>query len=90
MDEIERLRRYAAHSARQSPLAIDVRARVLESIRRRRPDSDWLAGSVRPMVFAAAASLLVAASLGLLAQHSLAEMQDPLASFFTPFLVTFS
>ncbi len=90
MDEIGRLRRYAAQSAALTPPKLDVTARVLETIRRDRQQPDWLSGSVRPMVFAAAASLLVAVALGFLAQHSLSEMQDPLTALFTPFLVTLS
>ena len=40
------------------------------------------------MMFATAASLLVAVSLGFMAQQSVAELQDPLSSLFTPFVVT--
>ena len=87
MDEIEMLRRYAARSAAEAPPAIDVRARVLDSIRHDPQDADWMTGSVRPLLFAAAASVLVAVCLGFLAQQSLAEMQDPLTALFTPFLV---
>jgi hypothetical protein len=88
MDEIEVLRRYAAESGSAAPLRVDVTARVLESIRRGREERDWLAGALRPMMTAAAASLLLAVSLGFFAQQSVAEMQDPLASLFTPFVVT--
>lgn len=87
MDEIDMLRRYAVRSAADAPPAIDVRARVLESIRHDRLETDWLAGSVRPLFFAAAASVLVAVCLGILAQQAIAEMQDPLMALFTPFLV---
>jgi hypothetical protein len=87
MDEIEVLRRYAARSRAATALNVDVSARVLESIRRGREERDWLAGSVRPMMTAAAASVLLAVSLGFYAQQSVAEMQDPLSSLFTPFVV---
>jgi hypothetical protein len=88
MDEIEVLRRHAARSSPGRPLTIDVTAHVLETIRRGRDDRDWLAGAMRPMMTAAAASLLVAVSLGFCAQQAVAEMQDPLASLFTPFVMT--
>ena len=87
MDEIEVLRRYAAQSDAATLPQIDVTDRVLNSIRRRRDEQDWLAGAMRPMMAAAAASLLLAVSLGLFAQQAVAEMQDPLASLFTPFVV---
>ncbi len=88
MDEIEVLRRYAAQTRSTTPLQIDVAASVLETIRRGREERDWLAGGLRPMMTAAAASLLVAVSLGFFAQQAVAEMQDPLSSLFTPFVVT--
>jgi len=88
MDEIEVLRRYAAHTDAVTLPHVDVGDRVLESIRRGRDEQDWLAGAVRPMMAAAAASLLLAVSLGLFAQQAVAEMQDPMASLFTPFVVT--
>jgi hypothetical protein len=87
MDEIEVLRRYAAATA-ATPSRVDVTARVLETIRRGGVEREWLAGDLRPMLMAAAASLLVALPLALFAQRSVAEMQDPLAALFTPFLVT--
>jgi hypothetical protein len=88
MDEIEVLRRFAAQSGAATSPRVDVAARVLESIRRGRDQQDWLAGAMRPMMTAAAASLLLAVSLGFFAQQAVAEMQDPLASLFTPFVVT--
>jgi len=88
MDEIEVLRRHAVESGSTVPLRVDVAARVLESIRRGRVERDWLAAASRPMFAAVAASLLVAVSLGVVAQQSVAEMQDPLTSLFTPFVVT--
>ena len=88
MDEIEVLRRYAAQTNSSAPLQVDVSDRVLATIRRGREERDWLAGSMQPLMTAAAASLLVAVSLGLYAQQSVAEMQDPLSSLFTPFVVS--
>jgi hypothetical protein len=90
MDEIEVLRRYAAESEPAAVPRVDVTARVLQSIRTERRRSDWLAGATAPMVISAAASLLVAVSLGILAQQAVAELQDPLTALFTPFLVTLS
>lgn len=88
MDEIEVLRQYAARSDAVEPPPIDVRERVLDTIRRQRPRQDFLTTSRRPMWLAAAASLLVAATLGLYAQQAVAELQDPFASLFTPLIVT--
>jgi hypothetical protein len=90
MDEIEILRRYAAESEPLAPPRVDVTARVLESIRAERRRPDWLAGATAPMMMAAAASLLVAVTLGLLAHQAVAELQDPLMTLFTPILVTLS
>jgi hypothetical protein len=88
MDEIELLRRYGRRSAPRGPTGIDVTDRVLETIGRGRDERDWLAGTLRPLATAAAASVLVAVTLGVLAQNAVADMQDPLASLFTPFVVT--
>ena len=88
MNEIEVLRRFGAELNATTQPQFDVADRVLESIRRGRDQRDWFAGTVRPMMTAAAASLLVAVSLGWMAQQSVAEMQDPLASLFAPFVVT--
>ena len=90
MDEIEILRRYAAESEPASPLRVDVTARVLQSIRTERRRPDWFAGATAPLVMAAAASLLVAVSLGFVAQQAVAEMRDPLITLFTPLMVTLS
>ena len=88
MDEIEVLRRYAQRSACQEPMGIDVTDQVLETIGRGRCERDWLSGTLRPLMTAAAASVLIAVSLGVLAQQAVADLQDPLASLFTPFVVT--
>lgn len=88
MDEIEVLRRYGARADLEAAPQVDVADRVLASIRRVPAERGWSAGSLRPMLAAAAASLLVAASLGFVAQQAVAEMYDPLTSLFTPFVVT--
>jgi hypothetical protein len=87
MDELELLRQYAARTAATKPPAIDVGERVLATIRNSRPQDDALAAT-RPLWLAMAASLLVAGTLGIYAQQLVADWQDPLASLFTPFLVT--
>jgi hypothetical protein len=88
MDELELLRSYGAKLNAATPPHVDVANRVLETICHGRDEQDWLTGTTRPMMVAAAASLLLAVSLGFFAQQSVAEMQDPLTSLFTPFVVT--
>ena len=88
MDEIEMLRQYAARTELDAVPPIDVADRVLATIRRRRARPDWFARAQRPMLVAAAASLLVATSLGVFAQQLVADMQDPMVSLFTPLVVT--
>lgn len=87
MDELEILRQYAARADDHAP-PIDVADDVLATIRSRRARSDWFGQQQRPMLLAAAASLLVAASLGIYAQQLVAELQDPMVSLFTPLVVT--
>jgi hypothetical protein len=88
MDELELLRQYAARTASTEPPAVDVGERVLATIRSSRPQSESLSSATRPLWLAMAASLLVAGTLGIYAQQLVADWQDPLASLFTPFLVT--
>jgi hypothetical protein len=86
MDEIERLRRYAAQSAPAGPVDIDVTGDVMATLRRRgsRPP----ASTTRTVLTAVAASWLLAIGIGFFAQQALSDMQDPLSSLTTPFAVT--
>ena len=86
MDEIERLRQYAARSAPADVSKIDVTADVMATIRNRRsvPESS----TTRTVFMAVAASWLVALSIGYFAQQALSDVQDPMNSLTTPFAVT--
>jgi hypothetical protein len=86
MDEIEKLRRYGARSVPARPLKIDVTADVMATLRSRA--SETSASTTRTVFIAAAACWLLAAGIGFLAQQSLADAQDPLASLTAPFSVT--
>jgi hypothetical protein len=88
MDEIDMLRQYAARTEFNEAPPIDVTDQVLATIRQQRARPDCSARAQRPMLLAAAASFLVAASLGVVAQQLVADMQDPLVSLFTPLVVT--
>lgn len=88
MDEIDILRQYAARTESDAVPTVDVTDRVLASVRRQRARPDWYTRAQRPMMLAAAASLLVAASLGVFAEQLVADMQDPMVSLFTPLVVT--
>ena len=86
MDEIERLRQYAARSQPAGPLDIDVTADVMATLRRRRYEQP---ASTTPTVFlAVAASWLIAIGIGFFAQQSLADVQDPMHSLTAPFSIT--
>ena len=87
MDEIERLRQYAARSQPAGPPDIDVTADVMATLRRRRYQQP--AASTTPTVFlAVAASWLIAIGIGFFAQQSLADVQDPMHSLTAPFSIT--
>ena len=88
MDEIKALKEFAARSADVAPPAVDVSERVLSTIRQRQRQRVGFSFAQRSLLMAAAASLLVAVTLGLFAQQALAELQDPMVSLFTPLVVT--
>ena len=85
MNEIEMLRRSGARSDLVAHANVDVTARVLRTIRRghqrRWPES------VRPLVTVLAASWMTVLVTGLFVQEVWSELQDPLTSLVTPFLV---
>lgn len=89
MDEIRVLREHANSAASQSPPNLDVAGAVLATLRSNTiPETDdWLAGSIRPLFALATAASLLAISIGLFAQQSLAELQDPFSSLFSPLVV---
>jgi hypothetical protein len=86
MDEIEKLRQYAARSAPADVPGIDVRADVMATIRNRRIVP--LPSTTRTVFIAVAASWLLALSIGYFAQQALSDVQDPMNSLTTPFAVT--
>jgi hypothetical protein len=86
MDEVERLRRYAARTAPAAPLDIDVADDVMATLRRR--GSQPPASTTSTIFTAVAASWLVAIGIGLFSQQALSDWQDPLNSLTAPFSVT--
>jgi hypothetical protein len=86
VDEIERLRRYAARSAPADVSGIDVTADVMATIRKQHAMPQ--AATTRTVFMAVAASWLVALSIGYFAQQALSDVQDPMNSLTTPFAVT--
>ena len=86
MDEIERLRQYAARSSPGDVSNIDVTADVMTSIRNQRRMAE--PSATRTVFMAVAASWLVAIGIGYFAQQSLTDVQDPLNSLTSPFAVT--
>lgn len=89
MDEIRVLREHANYTASQSPPKFDVTDAVLATLRSNtnHETDDWLAGSIRPLFAMATAASLAAVSIGFFAQQSLAELQDPFSSLFSPLVV---
>jgi hypothetical protein len=86
LDEIDRLRRYAAQSAPTGPINVDVRADVMATLRRHGNRSP--ATTTRPLFAAVAACWLVAIGIGFFAQQALSEVQDPMNSLAAPFSIT--
>jgi hypothetical protein len=86
IDEIERLRRYAARSAPADLSNVDVTADVMATIRNQRRVAQ--PSTTQTVFMAVAASWLVALSIGYFAQQSLSDVQDPMNSLTTPFAVT--
>jgi hypothetical protein len=85
MDEIETLKRYGAQSAAVTEPRVDVTARVLSTIRQRR-ESRW-SESVRPLVAVLAASWMSVLVTGYFVQEVWTQLQDPLTSLLSPFVV---
>jgi hypothetical protein len=85
MDEIEMLRRFGTRSEPAACANINVTARVLQTIRRGR-ERRW-PESVRPLVTVLAASWMTVLITGFFVQQAWSELQDPLTSLLTPFVV---
>ncbi len=79
------LRRYGARSEPAADQSVDVTARVLQTIRRGR-ERRW-PESVRPLATVLAASWMTVLVTGFFVQEVWSELQDPLTSLVTPFLV---
>jgi hypothetical protein len=87
MDETDLLRQYGERARREKPLHVDVPDDVLATIRRReRAETTGL--SLRPLVMAAAASALLAVTLGVAAHQTLDGLEDPVGALASPFTVT--
>ncbi len=85
MNEIDLLREYGARTQASQPVHVDVTARVLRTIRARREHR--LPASVRPLVGVLAASSCAVLLTGFFVQQAWAELQDPVTSLLTPFMV---
>ncbi len=85
MDEIEMLKRFGAQTGGPNATSVDVTARVLRTIRERR-ESRW-SESVRPLATVLAASWMSVLVTGYFVQEVLGQLQDPLTSLLTPFVV---
>lgn len=85
MDELEKLRQYGSRANAASEVNVDVTARVLRTVRQgrtsRRPES------LRPLVWVLAASWLTVLFTGFFVQEVWSQLQDPLTSLLTPFVV---
>jgi hypothetical protein len=85
MDEIERLKQFGLLTTATSVPNVDVTTRVLRSIRERR-ESRW-SESVRPLMTVLAASWMSVLVTGYFVQQVWMQVQDPLTSLVTPFVV---
>lgn len=85
MDEIDRLRQFGVTTAAASVPKVNVTARVLRSIRERR-ESGW-SDSIRPLMTVLAASWMSVLVTGYFVQQVWTQVQDPLTSLVTPFVV---
>jgi len=85
MDEIEHLKQFGERTTAASLPNVDVTARVLRTIRERR-ESRW-SDSVRPLATVLAASWMSVLVTGYFVQQVWMQIQDPLTSLVTPFVV---
>jgi hypothetical protein len=85
MDEIERLKQFGLQTMAGGISNVNVTARVLRTIRERR-ESRW-SDSVRPLVSVLAASWMSVLVTGFFVQQVWSQIQDPLTSLVTPFVV---
>lgn len=85
MNEIDLLRHHGENLNSQPTPAVDITARVLRTIRARR-EPRW-SDSLRPLTAVLAASWLTVLVTGFFVEQAWSELQDPLASFLTPFVV---
>lgn len=86
MNEIEVIRQFGARSEPTASMSVDVTARVLRTIQcgrvRRWPDS------VQPLATVLAASWVTVVLTGYFVLEVWWELQDPLNSLITPFVVS--
>ncbi len=85
MDEIEMLKRFGVQTGGMNAVPVDVTARVLRTIRERR-ESRW-SDSVRPLATVLAASWMSVLVTGFFVQEVWSQLQNPLTSLLTPFVV---
>ena len=86
MDETDLLRQYGARTASTVDANVDVTARVLRTIRRGRESR--MPEHIRPLIAVAAASWMTVLVTGFVVQGMWSELQDPLTSLLSPFVVS--
>jgi hypothetical protein len=86
VDEIEMLRRYGDRLGATAPPDVDVTANVMATLRRE-VATGGSASVMRPLMIAAAAGWLVAATCGIFAQQAWVAVEDPLGALVAPFVV---
>lgn len=87
MSEIHWLKRYGSAAEIESPIPVDVRARVLRTIRVGRQESYW-GEAVRPLAAVLAASCTAVVASSYYAMEAWSQLQSPLVTFVSPFVVT--
>lgn len=85
MDDVEALKQCGAQLPTQVGPPVDVTARVLRTIRNRREVRPL--DSLRPLALVMAASWAAALAMGFFVQQAWWDVQDPVATLVTPFLV---
>lgn len=86
MDEADLLRQYGARTAPTAGANIDVTARVMRTIQRGRESR--FHESIRPLIAVAAAGWMTVLITGFVLQGMWSDMQDPLTSLLSPFVVS--
>ncbi len=87
MNELERLSELGARMEQAAPDPIDVTARVLRTIRLGRQRKNRWSLSIQPLAAVLAASWVSVLITGIFVQQAWSQLQDPITSLLTPFVV---